>query len=144
MAKNLLQGRIKLAEFVRNVHGATPEAGITLEDMQRPEYWAHVAKTLRAGDRIEVLPEDKSWFAELFVRSQNDNTVHVAVLKHVVFDKPAAKSVGKPDNAEPYKVEHKGSMGWSVIRKSDKAVVFQGGQSRKDAEAWVEAEAEIA
>ena len=151
MAKQLLQNRLKLAEYVRNVYGATPEPGITLDDMVRPEYWAHVARTLRPGDRIEVCPDDRSWFAELFVVSQSDTDVRVAVLRSTKIELPEVKplvqrSAPKPGQKDDssYEVKHRGAAGWSVVRKVDKAVVFEGGQSRRAAEDWLEANAEMA
>jgi hypothetical protein len=136
VSKNLLQHRIRPAEFERIVWSVTPEADVTLKELLAPEYWAHVAKALKPGAKVEVLPESKSWFAELLVRSSTDNSVELVVLKHIEFDAPTVA-----DDGEPYEVKHRGGAGWSVIRKSDKAVVFEKGQSKLDAERWVKEKA---
>ena len=141
MSKNLLQNRIRLAEYDRLIYSVTPEPGVPIEEILKPEYWAHVAKQFQPGTRLEVTPEDRSWFAELYVRSNTNNSVSVAVLRHIKFDsapKPAA------DNGEPYEIKHRGGAGWSVIRKSDKVPVFEKGQSKLDAERWVEEQTELA
>jgi len=58
---------LKPAETVRNVWHVTATAGTKPEDLTEPQYWAHVARLLRLGDRIEVLAADASWYAELRV-----------------------------------------------------------------------------
>ncbi len=136
MSKNLLQNRIRPAEYDRLVWSVTPEPSISFDEILKPEYWTHVAKQLLPGARIEVVPEDKSYFAELFVRSQTDTSVNVSVLRHVKFDDTAKPA----DNADPYEIKHRGGAGWSVIRKADKTVVFEKGQSRVEAERFLETE----
>lgn len=126
----LLQKQIKPSEFIRTVWSAQPEPGTTLNDMLQPEYWAHVSKTLKQGDRIEVTDSGTGWFAELFVRSAGHNDARVVVLRSYVFDTPA-----KADDGHPFEVKHRGGAGWSVVRKADKAVVFEKGATRDEAEA---------
>lgn len=58
---------LKVADSVRNVYQITAAADTTPEDLLDPKYWAHVARLLRLGDRIEVLAADTSWYAELRV-----------------------------------------------------------------------------
>lgn len=138
MSKNLLQNRIRPAEYDRLVWSVTPEPSVSFDEILKPEYWTHVAKQLLPGARIEVVPADKSYFAELFVRSSTDTSVHVSVLRHVKFDDVAAKPA--ENNGDPYEIKHRGGAGWSVIRKSDKTVVFEKGQSRVEAERFLETE----
>ena len=77
--------KLKEASYVRNIFVATPEAGTTLEDVQDPAFWTHVAKQLRISDRIEVIPEDSAFFAELYVQNVRLNTVNVKLLRHNIF-----------------------------------------------------------
>ena len=130
----ILASQIKPADFSRTAHSISPEPGTTLDDLLKPSVWAHVARALRAGDIIEVRPSGGEWFAELLVRATSDKAVTVAVIRNVVFDKPQAPAVA----GEPFTVKHRGGAGWSVVRNSDKAVVFEGGKTRPDAEAWLE------
>jgi hypothetical protein len=130
----LLQNRIKPAEFIRTVWSAQPEPGTTLEEMLLPEYWSNVAKTLKAGDRIDVTSAEATWFAELFVRSAGDKDAKVHVMRHIVFNAPVDKEADATLD-----VRHRGGAGWSVVRKSDKAVLFEGGKTREEAESWVKA-----
>lgn len=128
----LLQNRIKPAEFIRTVWGAQPEPGTTLDEMLSPEYWAHVAKSLKVGDRIDVTAADGSWFAELFVRAVRPNDVRVAVLREVRFGVDTKTPV--PPN---YEIKHRGGAGWSVIRHPDKSIMFEGGATKEEANKWV-------
>lgn len=130
----ILQNRVKSAEYIRTVWAAQPESGTTLDEMLLPEYWANVAKTIKVGDRIDVTAEDGSWFAELYVRSAQPLALKVFVLRHTVFDAPRVK-----DAISPYDVRHRGGAGWSVVRLSDKAVLFEGGKDRTVAEDWIKA-----
>lgn len=129
----ILQNNIKSAEFIRTVWAAQPEPGTKLADMLLPEYWVHVAKTFRVGDRIDVTAADGSWFAELFVRSTSERALKVHVLRHIEFDKDPAEAPPALD------IRHRGGAGWSVVRLVDKTVLFEGGKARSDAEDWVKA-----
>ena len=125
----LLSNSLKQAEFTRTVFTAKPEPGTTLDEMLAPEFWAHVAKTLKPGDRIEVTAGDNEWFAELMVRSTTANEAKVFLMRQVSFATPQAES-GEVE------IKHRGRAGWSVVRKSDKAIQFEGGETRADAEAF--------
>ena len=127
---SILQNRLTQAEFSRTVWTAQPEPGVTLDDIVRPDYWAHVAKTIKKGDRIEITSPDGSWFAELLVRATTGASVQVFVMRKLDF----------PDSQPTellYDVKHRGAGGWSVIRKSDKTVMFEKGETREDAEKWI-------
>jgi hypothetical protein len=131
----LLQNRLLQAEFTRTVWTATPEPGTTLDEMVVPEYWAHVAKSIKAGDRIEVTSSDKEWFAELFVRSVAANDVRIYVLRSVNFSEKPAPAAEAADNG--LDIKHRGAAGWSVVRRSDKQVLFERGATKADAEDFV-------
>ena len=127
----ILQNRIKQADFIRTVWSAQPEPGTTLDEMLLPEYWAHVAKTLKKGDRIDVTSADGEWFAELYVRASTDNSVLVTVLQKYVFSAPEVPA----DDA--FEIKHRGGAKWSVIRKSDKRVLVENLETRGEADTWV-------
>lgn len=129
----ILQRQIQQAEFARTVWVVKPEPGVTLDQMLQPESWAHVSKSLKPGDLIDVLPPDNEWYAELFVRSSGDNEAKLVVLKHYSF-----ADVKQIDSE--VEVKHRGeAKKWSVLRKSDKAVLVEGLETRGAAEDWVKA-----
>ncbi|HNP14963.1 MAG TPA: hypothetical protein PKI99_00680 [Terrimesophilobacter sp.] len=119
---HLNENLMKLAEFGRVIYLAAPPAGTALEAMLKPDYWAHVGYKLKPGDRIEVVPEDMAFFAELFVRDAGRLFAHMHVIRHEEFaERGSSVSVGEY------------SVGWGgpvhrfrVIRDSDGAVVKHG------------------
>lgn len=129
----LIESQFTSAEFSRNLWTVTPEPGTAFETVLKPEYWAHVAKKLRRGDRIEVLSEDNSYFAELIVLSAAPLWAKVAVLRNVELA-TAPKAEASQDDFE---IKHRGKMKWSVLRKSDKAILKEGLDTREQAEAWL-------
>jgi len=130
----IIGSRLKLSEYVRSVYHATPEAGTPLKELLKPEYWAHVAKQLKVGDRIEVDAEERTWFAELYVRGVTPTSVTVFVMRHIEFTKPEAED---STDAE-YSANHAGRGVWRVIRNSDKAIVKSGFPTKEAAESWIE------
>lgn len=125
--------RFKLADYERNLWVVTPDAGTTLAEVMKPEFWAHCSHAMKPFDKIEVRAEDESYYAELLVRSAGKNWAVTSILAHVDLDQ---KAVHAPD--EDY------AVGWGgphqkhrVVRKRDAAVVFQGGNSADEARAWL-------
>lgn len=130
----ILQNAVKQAEFTRLVYSATPDAGTKLPDVLVPTYWVHVAKQFAVNTRIEVIPADNAWFAELIVRNKGPEGVTVAVLRYTDFNEAPASS--KPE-AGAFKVSHSSSDKWRVVRAADKVVVASKFDTREAAEAWL-------
>lgn len=106
----------------RNIWNVSPFAGTVLSDVLKPEYWASVAGRCRPFDRIEVTPEDNTWWAELMVRDVGTKTVTVQLMRKVEFKQteiPSAQSL-------PYEVDFTPGSKWRVIRKADRAVISEG------------------
>lgn len=137
--RKLNPGEHAYAEFARQVHRVTPVEGTKLEELREPEYWSHVAGKMHQHDRIEVLPQGGAFFAELLVISCSKVHVKVAVLNYVGLSAPAkAKEKEAPTADEVFDLQFKGPQRkWSIIRKSDKAVVKENFESKDDAAAWL-------
>lgn len=136
MNKKLQTTRIELAEHQRNIWAVVPEAGASLDDVVKPEYWAHVAARMKPWDRIDVMPEDGSYFAELLVRDAARLYAKVTVLRHVKLD--AVASDAADETTALFDVAYVGPVKkWRVMRKADKAPLREGFQSRGDAEEWL-------
>jgi hypothetical protein len=69
------------AEFARTVYSVSVPSGTTVAEMLEPESWMHVASKLRPTDRLEIVPEDGAWFAEVFVVSAGKNWAKVQPLR---------------------------------------------------------------
>lgn len=117
------------------VYHHTPEFGLNIEDMVKPDYWSHVAKQLRIGHRIEVMAADGAYWAMLIVRAVGRTEAVVQALQHVELGSPAEKIKGD-DN--PYEVKWRGpTKKFGVVRKSDNEVVRDEFPVREDAERWL-------
>lgn len=128
--------RIKQAEFARNVFAISPEPNVKLADMLQPAFWSHVAAKLHPTDRIEVIPEDGTYFAEFYVVSCGRNWAKVSLLRmhELVEDTPEAASTASVE----YEVQWAGGQEKArVMRLSDKAVIQSGFATKKDAAEWL-------
>jgi hypothetical protein len=134
--RKLLETQFTDAEYNRRDVVVTPEAGTTLEEMLNPLFWSHVAKGLKEWDRIEVRPTDRTWWAELLVRTVQPFMVRVHVLRHAEFGR---RGVGTEAAEVPggYELRNRGRDGWAVIRTEDKVVLKEKEPSRELALAWL-------
>lgn len=129
----ILQNAVKQAEIIRLIHAATPDAGTKLEDVLKPEYWVHVAKQFAVNSRIEVIPADNAWFAELIIRTKTETGITVAALRYVDLN----ETVSATQQPGGCKVGFSGADKWRVVRLSDKKVVSSGHETKAAAEAWL-------
>jgi hypothetical protein len=131
---SITNSRVKDAAYVRNIFSATPEIGTKYEDVLKPEYWSHVAASFHPTDRIEVLSEDGSWFAELFVVSCGRNWAKVCPLRFVEL------SESVPTEAQDkFKVVWRGQVHkHSVVRIADNAVIKTEFATAADAKKWMD------
>lgn len=131
--RKLHLSRFREAAVMRNIWQAIPEDGTPFEALLDPAYWSHHASKARIGDRIEVLAEDGSYFAELIVREQGNLSVKVAVLRKVDLE-----AVPETPLAEGFDVQYRGQVRkHCVVRLRDKAIVSEGHENKAAAFAWL-------
>lgn len=132
----IVSSRVKLAEHVRQFwHVTTPE-GVSVEDIVRPGFWAHVVRQLRPLDRIEVISETGEFFADLLVEKVATGNVTVTPLNVVRRDAaPAETGV----ELEDYRIEWKGPHHkFAVVRKADNAKLIDGLSPKSAAVKWAQ------
>jgi hypothetical protein len=123
--------RVEPAEFKRNVWRAYPEEGTSYETVLSDSYWAHRAREFRAGDLIEVLPDEMHYFAVLLVRASGANWVRVVeVLKTEL--KPAAVPRRQSEFSVAWRGPHRK---FAIVRASDGTIVKDGFALEDEAEA---------
>lgn len=128
----LNDSRLKQAEFTRTIYQAVPEAGTPLENLLTTDCWAHVARRLKPTDRIEVLPEDGSYYAELMVLDCGRTWAKVAVINRVEL-----QPVTKMAEGAAYRVEWAGPHArFRVARVTDGEVMQDKFQTREQAEQY--------
>jgi hypothetical protein len=135
MTKPLVGGRFRAAEYTRTIWQATPEYGTPFEEVLKPGYWSHIAAQVKPWDRIEIKPEDASYFAELIVLVPDKVSVTVGLLYQVVFDEQVIAT--PPDQTVGFEVKWRGPISkWAALDpkgnvKQDKF------ESKELAEAWL-------
>ena len=127
-----------LAEHTRNVWAVTSEYGVKKSDIEDPAYWSHVASKFRPSDKIEVMAADGSFYAEYLVTSCDKTWAKVAEMKFLDLTKAAVVTNEQAEiiNAG-YQIKWRGPKKWSVIRKSDLAVLHEGLHSEADGNKWL-------
>jgi hypothetical protein len=102
-----------------------------------PAYWAHVTSKFTPWDHIEARANDGTWWAEYIVLSVDRAFARVALLRKVNLTTPDV-AMSQSEIPKAYEVKHRGPHSkWSVIRLSDKQVLFENGALREDAEGWL-------
>ena len=128
----LSSDRLKKGDFAFTAYDVRPQAGTALKDVLRPDYWKHVARTVRLGDEFRIVPDDQLWYARLYVTHATVNEVFVSVIAH---GELGATIDPEKLHTDDYEVKHRGRAGWSVLRKKDGAVIKDGFARREDAAA---------
>lgn len=121
-----------LAEQARNAWRVVPADGVKLEDMLAPGYWAHVAKDLQIGDKIEAVSEDNSQYAELLVRDVSHTGARVAVLMVKTFE-----GDDLPVGASGLVPQFNNALQWTVVRAKDRKRMAENLPNREAAQRWI-------
>lgn len=136
----LLNSRLKSGDFMRATWSATPNAGTSLEDILAHGYWASVARNLGVGDRIDVLPEDFTFFAQLLVRAKSHDGATVVLLQNTDLTGVEVNE-GAADEYGGHRIAYSGpSLKWTVTRlangKKPEQLLRDGFESREDARTY--------
>lgn len=129
------ENRLKGAEFAFNTWRLTVPSETTLEDLKRAAFYAHIARQLRMGDLIQVMPDNRSYFVELLVVDTASQYAKVAVLRDVKLEAlQASTTAAFPGYSVEYAGDHER---WRVIRESDRKQLKSGLASQTDAFTWL-------
>lgn len=129
-----VRSQLKLAESARTLRYIEPAAESTLEDVLKKEAWAHIAHELKEWDRIEVLPVDRAYYAELFVSRITRDGAQFLVAKYVELSPPVPLAA----ETTAFDVAWAGRYhAWRVVRKSDGVVMRHGFQTQAEAARWL-------
>ena len=134
----LTPDRFQISEFARTVFAVTVPSGTRFEEVLEESFWAHVSSKMRPRDRIEILTEDCTWFAELFITAASANWAKVSVLRFVELNEtPVAPTIATEDG---FSVRWGGPKNkFQVVRSSDKEIVVSGIETKPLAQDWITA-----
>jgi hypothetical protein len=125
--KRVAANRFSLVETRRNIWQIVPEDGTPYELLFDKDYWAVMASELRTYDRIEVLADNGSFWAELLVLMATKTQAAVMELRKIDISTSSSTGSGAAEVEEEFAVKWRGPHSkWSVIRKTDRSVVKQG------------------
>lgn len=130
-------------EQVSLAYDAIVRQGVQPDDVLVPGFWAHHAVKLRPFDEIRVRAEDGTWLARYVVL---DCSRTWAKVQQLSFHRLTTGQVAETQASElevkafvdAHQVVHRGPHKWSIVRKSDKAVLEQGIGVKDDAIAWLD------
>ncbi len=122
---------------------APPE--LAVDDLLRPESWAHIAYKLRQHDEIIIVPQGAPYRAHLIVLDAGKNSARVRLLDVTLLNATTADAAVPevaplpdplPDDA-PLLVKYESpATRYCVFRKSDKAKLSGGHAEKAEALAW--------
>lgn len=126
-----------VAEFSRQIFLAVIHPETPFEAIFDPFFWTNVAKNINIGDKIEVLAEDNTYYAELIVTNCSPQWVKVKLL----LDKVSLCDDGtaEPDGPEVgFDVRWRGpKVKWGVVKKEGNIVLQENLSTRDDAQRWL-------
>lgn len=137
----LAPNRISLAETGRNIHYAKVEIGTTVNDMLDPAFWALTSAMFSPYDRIEVIADDGTMWAEFIVLACERTYARVKLMRHLPLDTKdiafTREVATTPQMRESYEIKFFASRKWTVVRLSDQKPISQDHLSRDAAEGWL-------
>lgn len=130
-------------EYVSGHFDARVQQGVTPAEVLVPGFWAHHAVKLKPFDEIRVRAEDGTWVGYYLVL---DCSRTWAKLKELSLHRLGTADVSLTQASETevrafidlHKVVHRGPRKWSVVRKSDSAVLIEGLEQRDAAGTWLD------
>lgn len=133
----LNETRFLQREFKQEVYSVFAEAGTTVEDILKREYWANVANRMRAPAKICIMEEMKAWYCEVIVFVTAGNWAEVRLLgEPIIVDRISAL----PKAEQEYVVEDGGLQNrWVVKRLKDGKIIKGDGTlpTKESAETWL-------
>lgn len=130
-------------DYVSTRHSAKIQHGISPDEILKPAFWAHHALKLKPLDEIRAHAEDGTWLANYVVLDCSRTWAKVQLLSmHRLttsdVSQTQASDIEVKAFIDAHEVKHRGPHAWSIVRRSDKAVLEQGIAVKDDAIAWLE------
>lgn len=126
------------AEYARSVHVVTAEQKMPASRFSEADAWANIANRLNVGDFVEVTADDGTWWAEFLIRAVGHNWASAKMLRYVPLSTSDVEQTKAGMDYDDFFIENRGAhVKWRVVRKSDKANIKEGCQTREIAMEWL-------
>lgn len=124
------------ADFNRTVYHLEVDPSVSIEDLLRPNFWAHHATNLRRGDMLDVLSADGAYDVTLRVTGTGIGMVELRPLRVWVRDEPITAPVHDAEELPVpagYKVSFAPKTLWRVMTDEPVMEISRDHKSRSDA-----------
>jgi hypothetical protein len=128
----ILPGSCRLAEHARRDFVIDAQPGVTIEDLQKPETFVHLAEQFRVFDHLEVRAVDGSFVAQFIITGCGKNWAKLYKTAYYELSKAVKEVPDSPVTFEWGGPAHK----WRIKRKVDNEVLERGFGSSEEAEKW--------
>lgn len=133
--------RMQLDESANSNFTITAEAGTTIEDVMRPEFFANVAYKFHPYDHIRARVDTGEWYAEFLVLSCGRVWAKVIPIFEINLVSKDIE-VTQADASDDFEVMFRGPhLKWCIIRKADRESIKDGIENKAEATAWLSAHA---
>ena len=113
-------GRLKEVVHARRELFAEIPANTSIEDIMKPEYWAHYSRELKALDIIEAFCDDGTWECSLRVMYVSPSEVKVALRSKVMYDAEEVETT----ETDTHEIRWKGPVAkYAIVRRDNNEVV---------------------
>lgn len=135
--RHIRAGEFAETQYTTKSYDATVESGTTFEDIQKPEFWMHVADKLRPSFKVFVYAADQTFYAELLVLRANRVEAQVAVLNHVDLTRATnGDELGR--ELEKYDIGYAGPANkFRIVHRASRDVVRDGFDNEAAARTWL-------
>lgn len=135
--KRLSPNSLDGAEYKTKLYRASIPSDLTMDDILKSEYWAHVAGRLSPAEKIECIWEDMTKYAEILVISVGVAWAKIVCLKFVDFNAAQISPDAPEKKNTEYFIEFQKACQWAVYRKSDGQRIHSNCLTEEEAKAWL-------
>ncbi len=127
---------LERAEYANTNWRVKVPEGTPKEALTNETFWANNARLMNIYDRVEVIPLDGSWFAELLVLDKSDHWARLTILRFVELE----TVVVSDDIPSGYSIKWKGPvLRWVILRDADsKPMTAKKMQTKAEAIEWLQ------
>jgi hypothetical protein len=132
--------RVTLDEYVNQNWTVTVEAGTTIEDILKPEFFSNISSKMRPYDHMRVRTDAGEWYGEFLVLSCGRVWAKLAPIFTMDLTSKDIEltQAGVADGMEQYEVAFRGPhLKFCIIRKSDRESIKEQLQTKAEAQAWL-------
>lgn len=135
------EDRHQQAASVRRLHWYTAPSGISIDDLLTPDYWQRIATKFQPLDRIEIVDDDHTFFAELIVLDTLGG-LRLQPLRGVDLQEPGPRDAMPRDKTGLRAIYRGSHLRWCAFR--GEVLLKDRFESERDCLQWIAGHAKAA